>query len=315
MVTRLGLVLGLAVVLVACQSRGDEQPIAPAKKDARVVVETPPSIDAPGPDEPVREPEPSDPGKLIADLGAVSAWQAVIDRGQYLARRNQHGVVYGTVGGTIMVLGPTPPPPPADAGVNAKPIDAGLVPSDYVWLVDDTEGNGALAIRVELGTYADKVKQADRVALGGAWMLDDGRRWYWKVDAVSPLPAAPPSDLTDPPGVPGHEIVQGRHVPGSRYISFAKDGDGVYFQLTGPNRPVMPGEGWPIADELGNPVFALLNLPGERPSFGGQDFRTADERWQLKRTHTYWVRIGKIRKPDPDKPALINARTAPVLIN
>jgi len=64
-----------------------------------------------------------------------------------------------------------------------------------------------------------------------------------------------------------------------------------------------------------DPTFALLNLPGERPSFGGQDLRTPDERWQLKRGQTYWVRIGKIRRPSPDKPALINARTAPVRVN
>jgi hypothetical protein len=305
----------LALALLACQSRGDET-AALAKKDAKLVVETPPpAIDAAKPDEPVREPEPPDPGKLLADLGAISAWQAVIDRSQYLERRGQHGVAYGTIGSQIMVLGPTPPPPPADAGVRAKPLDAGMVASEYVWLVDDTEGNGALAIRVLLGTYADKVKQGDRVALGGAWAVDEERRWYWKVDATTPLPAAPPSDLKDPPSQPTHEALPGRHVPGSRMLSFAKDGDGVYFQLTGPNQPVMPGEGWPVADELGNPVFALLNLPGERPSFGGQDFRTPDERWQLKRGKTYWVRIGKIRKPVPDKPALINARTAPLLLD
>jgi hypothetical protein len=301
----------VALLCVACQSRGEEQ-APPAKKDARVIVEQP-AIDAS--EEPVREPEPPDPGKVLADLGAVSAWQAVIDRAQYLERRGQHGVAYGTLGPPIMVLGPTPPVP-ADAGVGGKPIDAGLVPSDYVWLVDDTEGNGALAIRVAFGAHGAKLAQGDRVALGGAWALDDARRWFWRVDHATPLPPpAPPSDLKDPPSPPGHDIVNGNLAQGSRTISVAKDGDAVYFMLTGPNQPVMPGEGWPIADELGNPIFALLNLPGERPSFGGQDFRTPDERWQLKRGQVYWVRIGKIRKPAPDKPALINARTAPVRVN
>jgi hypothetical protein len=59
--------------------------------------------------------------------------------------------------------------------------------------------------------------------------------------------------------------------------------------------------------------------------------RAADERWTLKRGQTYWVRIGKIRKRDKsderrtrsgaeggaqvgDKPALINARTAPIRV-
>ncbi len=299
----------LLVAIAGCQSKSD-QATPPPPKDAQIAKPEPPPIDAS--DEPVREPEPVDPGKVLADLGAVSAWQAVIDRAEYLERRGQHGVAYGTLGEPIMVRGPTPPPPPADAGVAAKPIDAGLVPSEYVWLVDDTEGNGALAIRVKLGRFADKAKAGDRVALGGAWVLDDQRRWVWSVDALTPLAPAPPSDLKDPPSPPGHEIRDGSLPPGARTISVAKDGDAVYFMLTGPKQPVLPGEGWPVADELGNPVFALLNLPGERPSFGGQDFRTPDERWELKRGTTYWVRIGKIRRPSPDKPALINARTAPV---
>lgn len=294
--------------LAACQSRGDDTPPATPKDAKAIAVVEPPPLDAS--EEPAREPEPPDPGKAIADLGAISAWQAVIDRAQYLARRDQHGVVYGTLGAPIMVPGP-PPVPSADAG---KPIDAGLVPSAMTWLVDDTEGNGALAIRVKLGKYADKVKQGDRVALGGAWTVDEQRQWYWGVDNLTPLPPAPPSDIKDPPAAPGHEILNGNLAPGSRPISLAKDGDAVWFSLTGPKTPVMPGEGWPVADELGNPVFALLNLPGERPSFGGQDFRTPDERWELKRGATYWVRIGKIRRPAADKPALINARTAPVRV-
>ena len=298
-----------ALVLVACQGRDGEAP--PAKKDARVVAELPPPADAS--EEPVREPEPPDPGRVLADLGAVSAWQAVIDRAQYLARREQHGVVYGTLGAPLLVPGP-PPEVPADAGVAASKIDAGMVPSEFMWLVDDTEGNGALAIRVMLGKKAESVKQGDRVALGGAWLLDDNKRWYWKVDQVTPLPAAPPSDIKDAPAQPGHVIVDGNLAQGSRTISIAKDNDAVYFMLTGPKTPVMPGEGWPVADELGDPIYALLNLPGERPSFGGQDLRTDDERWQLKRGHVYWVRIGKVRKPHPDKPALINARTAPVRV-
>src|SRR5262245_66600819 len=117
----------LALAFAACQSHSDEQ-TPPPKKDARVVVESPP-IDAS--DEPVREPEPPDPGKVLADLGAVSAWQAVIDRAQCLARRGQHGVVYGTVGTPIMVLGPAPPPPPDDAGGNASAIRARLVAVEY----------------------------------------------------------------------------------------------------------------------------------------------------------------------------------------
>ncbi|MDB4955678.1 MAG: hypothetical protein JWO36_3247 [Myxococcales bacterium] len=258
------------------------------------------------------EPEVVDAGRQIAELGAVPAWQAVVDRTLYLDRRGQHGVVFGTVGPAIMKLGPLPEVVP-DAGVGVK-LDAGLVPSDFVWLVDDTEGNGALAIRAKLGPKGAAVKQGDRIAAGGAWALDEERKWYWKVDSISPLPAAPKSTLTETPVAPGHVIANGDLPQGARTISLAKDGDAVYFQLVG-QPPAIDGDGWPVADELGNPVYALLNLPGERPSYGAQDLRAPDERWQLKRGQTYAVRIGNIHKHGPDKPVTINARTAPVRVN
>jgi hypothetical protein len=260
-----------------------------------------------GSDEPhpkIDEPEQPDPGKAIAELGAVPAWQAVVDRARYLARRGQHGVVYGLVGGPVMVPAPEPPAT-ADAGV--AHLDAGLVASEYTWLVDDTEGNGALAIRVK----GKDVKAGDRVALGGGWALDDAKHWFWMIDAVSPLPTEPvPHDLQPP----GHQIaIVGGLPAGAHTISVAKEGELAYFQLVG-GPPANDGEGWPIADELGNPVFALLNLPGERPSYGAQDMRSRDERWSLRRGVTYVVRLGKIRKHGPDKPLTINARSAPVAL-
>jgi hypothetical protein len=285
----------LLVSLVACQGQESAKP----RRDARPVpidaaAEVADATVAVDDNEPV-----ADPGKLIADLGAVPAWQAVVDRGQYLARRNLSGVVYGTLGAPIQMADPA--------------SDGGLVASPFTWLIDDTEGNGALAIRIKLGKQA--AKQGDRIALAGAWKLDDARHYYWEVDQLTVLPPAPPSDLKDPPAQPGHAIVDGNLPQGARTISVAKDNDAVYFMLTG-KPPAIDGEGWPVADELGDQVYALLNLPGERPSFGGQDFRRPDERWQLKRGHTYWVRIGKVRKSTkPDKPATINARTAPVRVN
>lgn len=255
------------------------------------------------------EPEAPDPGKVIAELGAITAWQAVVDRASYLARRNQRGIAYGRIGPAILVPGPTPPP--SDAGT--APIDAGLVPSPYVWLVDDTDGHGALGIRVELAGH--KAKEGDRVALGGAWRVDADRQWYWKVDALHPLPAGPPNDLTDPPApFPSHEIVQGRLPPGARPVTLAKGHDLIYFQTVGPP-PLRDGDGWMIANRLGDKPFARLTLPGERPSYGGQDMRTPDERWVLQRGKTYWVRIGRIRTYGPDKPVAMNARTAPVRVN
>jgi hypothetical protein len=291
------------------------------------------------------EPEVADPGRVIAELGAIPAWQAVIDRAQLLGRRGQHGVVYGRVGPALLVPGPAPTPAnagvpggvpgavPTDAG--GVPTDAGGVPSDagraptdavvapgaapgaglvkspYVWLVDDTEGNGTLGIRIAVG---DKAKEGDRIAAGGAWQLDAERRWFWKPDAVQPLPPAAPSDLKEPQApVPTHAIATGELPSGARTISVARDHDAVYFQIVGP-APATDGDGWLVADQLGSPAVALMNLPGERPSYGGQDMRASDERWQLRRGQTYWVRIGKLRKRGADKPALVNARTAPVRV-
>jgi hypothetical protein len=246
------------------------------------------------------EPDPVDVGNAIADLGAVPAWQAVVDRALYLARRGQHGVVFGTAGPAIRL--------PAGG-------DGGLVASPYIWLVDDTEGNGALAIRVALGAGASKAKPGDRIAIGGAWALDDERRWYWRADAVTALPPAPPPNPKDgpPQAAPGHTSVDGNVPAGTKPISKAGDFDFVYFQLVGPP-PAFDGDGWPVADELGNPVAALLNLPGEHASYGAQDMRTADERWHLKRGSTYVVRVGVVHHHGPGKPDTMNARTAPVKV-
>ena len=231
------------------------------------------------------EPEPvGDSNKTIIKLGAIPAWQAVVDRTLYLARRNQHGVVYGVIG-------------PAE--------------SPYTWLVDDTEGNGSLGIRVALGMKG--AKEGDRVALGGAWQLDDARHWFWKVDTLAPLPAVPASDAKDPKAAtPGHAIANGELPNGARTIGVAKDGDAVYFTVVGAP-PAIDGDGWQVADELGNPTFAVMTLPGERASYGGQDMRAADERWSLRRGQTYWVRIGHFHKHG-DKPPSVAARTAPVRV-
>lgn len=257
----------------------------------------------------VEEPEPPDPGKRIAELGAVPAWTAVVDRARYLARRGQRGVIYGVIGPAVGAAAASATPGDAGAVDAAPPVPT----TPYVWLVDETDGNGTLGVRVLLGAHA--ASPGDRVALGGAWQLDDERRWYWKVDSLEPLPPGAPSDVKDPrPAAPSHAIAEGPLPPGARPITLAKDHDAVYFQIVGPS-PVRDGDGWLVANELGDPPFAYLILPGERASYGGQDMRVADERWQLKRARTYWVRIGKIRKYGPDKPAVIHARTAPIRVD
>ena len=307
--------LALAVILVACQGNRDagtgsngSGTVEPPGPEAAPVFEAPEAGPAAPDDAKPDDPDPTpDPGKLIAELGAIPAWQAVIDRSQLLGRRSQHGVVYGRVGPAIMMMGPTPDP--LDAGV---PLDAGMIPSPYVWLVDDTEGNGSLGIRIALAGKTAKL--GERVAVGGAWHLDDQRHWYWKVDSLQTLPPPPESDLKDPPWPePTHVPPPGSPPGGARAITLAKDGDLVYFQIVGPT-PANEGDGWLVAKELGDTPFALLTLPGERATYGGQDMRGPDERWQLKRATTYWVRIGKLVLRE-GKPALVRARTGPVRLN
>jgi hypothetical protein len=187
--------------------------------------------------------------------------------------------------------------------VQASIVDSASVPGE----AQPTDN----AIRIALG---DKAREGERIAAGGARQLDAERRWFWKPDAVQPLPPAPASDLKDPqPPVPSHAIASGELPGGARTIGVGRDGDAVYFQIVGPS-PATDGDGWQVADQLGNPAVAVMNLPGERPSYGGQDMRAPDERWQLKRGQTYWVRIGKLRKRGLDKPALVNARTAPIRV-
>jgi hypothetical protein len=233
------------------------------------------------------EPEHVDPGKQLAELGAVPAWQAVVDRTQYLERRHQKGVVYGTLA--------------AGSGSDT-------------WLVDDTEGNGSLAIRAQLARPGNA---GDRVALAGAWAVDDAHHWYWHATSSTELPAIAAGSNTGSnvaPSPPGHVIANGALPAGARPISKADDGAAVYFTLAGP-APVLDGDGWPVADELGNPVAAIVTLPGEHASYGAQDMRTPDERWTLKRGQTYWVRVGIVHKHGLDKPMTTMARTPPVRVN
>ncbi|HWO24778.1 MAG TPA: hypothetical protein VNO30_38820 [Kofleriaceae bacterium] len=281
---------------------------------------------------------PADPSKQIAELGAIPAWQAVVDRAQLLARRGQKGVVYGRIGPAVVLPAPAPAPAPASAPAPAPasagapatadggiasdagaPAPAAPAASPYVWLVDDTEGNGALGIRLALGKL--QAAAGDRIAVSGAWELDAERHWYWKAAALQPLAPAPPATtypstnvpIDPPPPAPSHTPTTGGFPPNVRLIKQAKDNDAVYFQLSGPV-PAREGDGWQIAGQLGEPPTALLILPGERPSYGGQDMRSSDERWQLKRQQTYWVRIGKVRPQGAGKPFLVNARTAPIRV-
>ena len=301
----------IAIALAACQGHHDEakpageEKIAVATSDAAAlaIVE---SDAAPASEEgsgsgtgsPTEVPEIANGGdpddaEAVAK-SATSVWQAVVDRDRYLARRGQGGVVEGRLGGPVEAPPVAPTPPNA--------IDAGAPPAPaFTWLVDDTEGDGALAIHVDLsGVSGAPPKAGARVAITGAWTLDDSRHWVWKAASIVALPATPPPDpATQVP--PGHVPAAQPMPADARAASRIGDGSGtIVFQILAP--PRQDGDGWTIANQLGDPAIARLILPGERPSYGGHDLRTPDERWQLKRAVPYWVRIGKLHKP-PAAPA------------
>ena len=253
---------------------------------------------------------PSDPDLAIARLGAIPAWEAVVQRDWFLARRKQHGIVYGRLGTEILEPAPAAAavaPSPSRSPPPSPPAAPALVSTGQHWLIDDTEGGGALAIRVAFGG-AKLPEAGTRLGVGGAWALDDADRWYWKADTVTrlPPPAAPP-ELPYPPGHTVAVVAPPRE--GLRPVSKAIDNGVILFQVLA--APREEGEGWKIGDELGSPVAAILYFPGERPSYGGHDLRQPSERWQLKRAITYWVRTGKVRKKDKDAPATLNAVSPP----
>ena len=243
-----------------------------------------------------------------ADLaeGAVPAWQAVVDRDRYLARRGQRGVVEGVVAGPALR-----PAPARDAGAPAArdagaPADAGTA-APLIWLVDDTEGAGCLAIRLAL--LDAPPPPGTRIAAVGAWVWGGAARgWYWQAETVAPLPAAPPApdDLAAPPG---HDLAAAPPPDDAHPVSAAVAHGVVTFQVVA--APFGDGEGWKIADARGDPPVASLLLPGERRSYGGHDLRRPDERWHLRAGVTYWVRIGKIHRHGPDRPVIIHGTSAP----
>ena len=142
------------------------------------------------------------------EAGTVSVWDAVVWRNAYLARRGQHGIVVGKVGGKFVPpaspaglgpgLGPIPPgiavgvsvgtasgqpaspaPPPNAGSASTLPVGPPpRSPADLLWLIDDSAGNGALGIRVQFNSAPPVA--GERVAVAGAWMLDSARQWYWK---------------------------------------------------------------------------------------------------------------------------------------
>ncbi|HWN70484.1 MAG TPA: hypothetical protein VNM90_22745 [Haliangium sp.] len=276
------------MLAVALACTGSRDATAPARPPADAAAEPeppqpPPPVDT-GPlelDHLVAD--PGDEAEALRRLGAVPAWQAVVERGRYLARRGQQGVVFGRVGGPV-----------------AEPS------SSHRWLVDETEGEGALAIRLAFDPLV-AVAQGQRVVAWGAWHLDAERRWYWHAERLALLPAAEGSPTTDVERlvIPVIDQAPRSAVPVSRL-----EGDGeILFEVRGSPRHFTDGR--TIADPGDIRAAARLLLPGEQPSYGGQEYRAPDERWQLARDTIYTVAVRRLRRQPADGLPILQARGVP----
>jgi hypothetical protein len=158
-----------------------------------------------------------------------------------------------------------------------------------LWLYDETEGQGSLAIRVRIEQDLP-VAPGDRVALWGAWEPAEGS-WNFRADRAEKLtpaealaPSEPPLRVTD--GDPSDYAIPVSQQTKAGLIQFAVVG-----------RPARFGDGWAIADQPKRPEVARLFLPGERRPYGAQTPPTAEEWWPLQVGATYQVEVGRFRPP------------------
>jgi hypothetical protein len=222
-----------------------------------------------------------DEAAALAELDAVPAWTAVVDRDRYLARRAAAGAVHGRL----------------------------VEVEDQRWLIDDTEGGGSLGIRVTLPPGAE-VEPGDRLLLHGAWTTDDANRWLWqvaRVERLAPATTAPPD--FDPTRELETEPAPETAVP----VSAAEGAGDILFEVVG--SPLRPGDGWDIIDpdsKTEEPA-AILLLPGERHPYGAQDLTSPDEHWTLKQGTTYVVTVDRFRRRGT-RPPTLRATAAPRIV-
>lgn len=273
----------VAIVLLVSSACGGNEDL-PAPPPASEPVPPPPIAGDTPPPVPVLEmlPAAGDEDVALAALGAIPVWDTVTDRGRYLGRRRLQGVVYGRLGGSI---------------------------DGYRWLIDETEGAGALAIRMAVDERI-ALREGQRLVSWGAWWVDDQQRWYWKAERLAGL-APPASDTAaGTESTPGLAIVSIPQPPeGAEPVSQRTTPGDILFQICAV--PGSPTDGWEIADRSGDAPVALLRLPGERAAYGGQDYRTSDEHWKLEPRVTYTVRVRRFRAARSGELVLMRAVDAP----
>ncbi|WP_428262241.1 hypothetical protein [Haliangium sp.] len=278
--------LGVVIGLGGSACRDQPEVGTPPPADA---APAPAPIDAApsGPVSPPALPLPAgrDEDQALHELGAWPAWEAVVNRSQALGRRDQEGVVHGRLGAPVEAAG-----------------------GRYRWLIDETEGEGALAIRLHIDDQRWTVEAGQRLAAWGAWWVDDDRRWYWRASRLAllaPAPEAAPVPL--PPGLdlPTVAAAPDGAVPISQLELY---GD-ILFEVA--RSPTDPTDGWDIRDPGSSGVAARLLLPGEHRAYGGQEYRTDDEHWRLVPNTLYTARAKRFRNTRAGDLPLLRAHTVP----
>ncbi len=254
----------LAVTLSGCRWCGDE-PSRALPEDATL------ALDAAAPDaglEVYAFAADLDEVKALASLAAVPAWQAVIDRGEYLARRDRNGVVWGVL-----------------SKVGEQYLEVG-----EQYLVDETQGQGALGIRL-VTSLPHGLEAGARIAVRGSWRVDEQRRWAWQASEIWKLSGT--NEALADSFVPGLAIEAAAAPAGASLVSSVEEAGPIVFQVV--SAPVKQGDGWEIADQTKGPATATLRLPGSELAYGAQDYRGHDERWRLERGITYVVWVAPFR--------------------
>ncbi len=267
----------------------------------------------------------------LRTLGAVPAWEAVIERGRFLARRGQKGLVFGHLSAEIDQTAASAGEGDMSGHAGGSFVDTAL-PTDERssswagrWLIDETQGSGGLAIRLGQAenTRAQRalatLPAGERVLVWGAWTIGKDGAWYWRADNIARLPAVSaahfsshrPSHLGDWHAGPGFVMGAITVLPeGAEPPSRAERARYVVFQVREPLDDL--SDGWLIYDPGSDTPSARLLLPGERGPYGAQDYRSKDEHWPLIRGETYVVRMRRWRRgKEPDGLATVFANRAP----
>jgi len=217
-----------------------------------------PSFDAALPPSPDAAPVVRD----ISEATGVPAWQAVHDRARYLERRGGAGAVVGRLESRT---------------------------GEQRWLVDESQGQGTLAIRVALPGFARSLADGELLELRGAWAVDADRRWFWRATEVARVVDAEPVTFPYEPGL----VVNKIDAPPQAAVPASAAASGATIVFTVVAAPSKPGDGWLIADSADAKGRAWLVLPGEGAAYGGQDMLADGEQWKLIVGRRYTVKIAR----------------------